>query len=347
MRTSQIICNITKMPNQKQDERSIIHQQNNSKDSAQTDFEYSLQGLVRTEVDRYRRKGVAWAAFSVVQSIAYFNFIAYMGQWIWPKIYSYIHVHQIAEWKFQILFSWFISISTLTMSNLFFYILYKSSHPIFEQYKILKNQQWPWQEDPVAWRELLYRSFKSISINNFVIVPSFLLLGAYLNNFQAEFSYSPEELPSVWTFVWQSYYWIVFEDVIFCISHRTLHRPWFYKPGEHAHPVEFIMGNILPLFIPGLILGKRVHFFTFMVIACHRIIAATTEHSGYDLPIKLYEILPFRSDSRYHDYHHAGNINGNYGASVVLSDFIMGYNHQYFRHLDTVVYKDKGTKKLD
>lgn len=188
------------------------------------------------------------------------------------------------------------------------------------------------------------------------------MIGTLINNFEPDYSYRLEDLPSTWTFVWQSYYWLVAEDVVFTLSHRTLHRPWFYKhihkqhhqythsvsiAGEHAHPVEFIMGNVLPIFIPGIILGKSVHAFTFMMIASHRIILSTTQHSGYDLPIKLFEIFPFRSDSRYHDYHHAVDINSNFGAIVVLSDYMMGYNHAYFKHLDTTVFKDKGNAKVE
>lgn len=65
-----------------------------------------------------------------------------------------------------------------------------------------------------------------------------------------------------------------------------------------------------------------------------RVFNTTFAHSGYDFPWDPTELFPFKSDARYHDYHHEGNINGNFGANTFLTDFVFGCNAQYFRHLD-------------
>jgi sterol desaturase/sphingolipid hydroxylase (fatty acid hydroxylase superfamily) len=71
-----------------------------------------------------------------------------------------------------------------------------------------------------------------------------------------------------------------------------------------------------------------------MAIGTQRVIGTTIGHCGYDFPWDPSELLPFRSSTRYHDYHHEGNINGNFGGGTYLIDWILGYNTQYFRHLD-------------
>ena len=51
--------------------------------------------------------------------------------------------------------------------------------------------------------------------------------------------------------------------------------------AEYAHPIEFIFGNMLPMAVPLMILGKKMHYFTFMAIGTEKIIGTTMDHSGY------------------------------------------------------------------
>jgi sterol desaturase/sphingolipid hydroxylase (fatty acid hydroxylase superfamily) len=103
--------------------------------------------------------------------------------------------------------------------------------------------------------------------------------------------------------------------------------------AAHAHPLEFVFGNLLPIGVPTMLLGKRMHFFTFLAIGTTRVIGTSVGHSGYDIEFEWTELFPFRSTTRYHDYHHEGNINANIANSTVLFDWVLGKNAQYYRHL--------------
>ncbi|MFM7858785.1 MAG: hypothetical protein ACKO96_44400, partial [Flammeovirgaceae bacterium] len=72
---------------------------------------------------------------------------------------------------------------------------------------------------------------------------------------------------------------------------------------------------------------------TFLAIGTTRVIGTSVGHSGYDIEFEWTELFPFRSTTRYHDYHHEGNINANIANSTVLFDWVLGKNAQYYRHL--------------
>ncbi len=67
---------------------------------------------------------------------------------------------------------------------------------------------------------------------------------------------------------------MILGDLTFYLSHRLLHHPWFYKhihkihhenkvtwfsAFSHAHPLEYLFGNILPGLVGSAILGNRMH----------------------------------------------------------------------------------------
>ena len=162
-------------------------------------------------------------------------------------------------------------------------------------------------------------TLKVVFLNNLVIVPAVLYLSVLINDYTTMQSFELADLPDTWTFLCQNYFCVIIEDLVFTLIHKTLHTPFFYKhvhkwhhtytmaiglSAEYAHPIEFIFGNMIPLGIPCMILGHKMHYYTFMVIGTQRIISTTMGHSGYDLPWDPTEILPFRSTTRYHDYHH-------------------------------------------
>lgn len=98
------------------------------------------------------------------------------------------------------------------------------------------------------------------------------------------------------------------EDFIFTLSHRMLHLPFFYKRfhkwhhkynvsvgicAEYAHPFEFIFGNSLPFALPCMILGSKMHVFTYIVWATYRVANTVYGHSGYDFDWVFSDLLPF------------------------------------------------------
>lgn len=173
------------------------------------------------------------------------------------------------------------NVSIFVLSNFFFMIIYKAEHPFFEQFKIQKDEPWPWQADPKQWRDTLNKTLKVVVFNNLVCLPTVLYLGAALHDFRSGTSFSVEDLPTSWTLLWQFYFIIFFEDLMFCLSHRLLHTRFLYKHvhklhhtytqpvglcAEYAHPLEFVFGNVLPIVLPMTLLGKSLHQFTFLAI---------------------------------------------------------------------------------
>ena len=43
--------------------------------------------------------------------------------------------------------------SVILLINFVYYFIYKYEFEFFEQFKIEKNQPWPWKTDPVGWRK--------------------------------------------------------------------------------------------------------------------------------------------------------------------------------------------------
>ncbi len=145
--------------------------------------------------------------------------------------------------------------------------------------------------------------------------------------------------------------------MIFVPVHMLMHSNMFYKHvhklhhtysqpvsiiSAHAHPIEFILGNLVPLGFASMLLGSRMHFFTFVAIGTTRILGTSIGHSGYDIEFEWTELFPFRSTTRYHDYHHEGNVKDNLADSTVIFDWIIGRNTNYYKHLQ----KLKKEKKL-
>jgi sterol desaturase/sphingolipid hydroxylase (fatty acid hydroxylase superfamily) len=134
------------------------------------------------------------------------------------------------------------------------------------------------------------------------------------------------------------------EDFTFNIGHRLLHRPFFYKhihkvhhshivtismAAHYAHPLEFLFGNVIPVAIPTLILGERMHMFTVFAWGFMRNCETMDGHSGYEFPWSPYQLLPFQPGYSYHAYHHSQNI-GNFSSFFTIWDTVLGTNKHYY-----------------
>ena len=52
--------------------------------------------------------------------------------------------------------------------------------------------------------------------------------------------------------------------------------------AEYAHPVEYLLGNIVPASAGMAILGKHVHLYTAMIFYVARAVDSVESHSGYN-----------------------------------------------------------------
>ena len=99
----------------------------------------------------------------------------------------------------------------------------------------------------------------------------------YVLNLPVDLDFTMEGIPDSYKLAGHILFCMLCEDMTFHCSHRLLHSkalyPYVHKLHHeykatfslatyYAHPVEFILGNIVPLALPVLILGKRMHFMT-------------------------------------------------------------------------------------
>lgn len=139
------------------------------------------------------------------------------------------------------------------------------------------------------------------------------------------FRISPQ-LPSLVSFLRDFAASMLIREAMFYYSHRILHMPRFYGPihkkhhkftapmaftAQYAHPIEHLIANISPIFVPSLIL--RSHIVVYWAFLGAELFETSTVHSGYDF---------FHGAARKHDVHHE-KFRLNFGVLGVL-DWLHG-----------------------
>jgi sterol desaturase/sphingolipid hydroxylase (fatty acid hydroxylase superfamily) len=221
------------------------------------------------------------------------------------------------------------------LPNLFFLILYKYDFDFFKKYKV-NHVNWPWQnENKEEWYTLLKSSIKLVMFNHFVVVPLLLLPNLIINKSPYRLD---DSFPSYTEYIIEVVFFIICDDFAFYWSHRFLHinsiYPLIHKihhryqntvsiAAEYAHPIEFLLGNVVPANIGAMILGKRVHIATIYIYLGVKLARTTEHHSGYEFPWCSLWFLPFAGTSSFHNYHHL-YFKGNYGGFFTFWDTITG-----------------------
>lgn len=296
-----------------------------------------------TEPIYYKRKGYG-KIISYFIIIIFFLFTPELGKIFWPR--------KLPE-NFR-LFNYLIILIThhsiFIVCNLTLYFIYKSESPFFERYKI-HNEIWPWKKDNQQWIKLLKETAYYLFINQFII-SSLANLIVFLREkpiIRMEFN----ELPNCFELLWQMNFLIICEDFFFYWSHRFLHikqlYPYIHKihhkftntigiSAENAHPIEFLLGNILPTQSGVLILGNKIHLYTNLLWIFIRVIKTTDAHSGYDFSWSPFSKLPFFSCSDFHNFHHL-KYKGNYGSFLTIWDTLCGTVNKEYK-----IFKNKREK---
>lgn len=101
----------------------------------------------------------------------------------------------------------------------------------------------------------------------------------------------------------------------------------------YAHPVEFVIGNVIPAMSSLMILKSRLHVISLVTWMTLRLIETNDGHSGYEFPISMFKAIPFMSDPSYHNYHHLKNI-GNYGSFTWIWDTIFQTNSEFYKYTE-------------
>jgi len=225
------------------------------------------------------------------------------------------------------------------LSNLVIWAIYYIELPFFERYKI-SREPWPWNKDKDEWRKLIKKTLLLVGANIFIVLPITLTVFLAINKWVIDHQFSVEDLPDTKTLIFTMIFCMISEDFTFYFSHNILHwrriYPYIHKvhhthistigiAAEYAHPIEFIFGNLLPATSGALILGKHMHFYTFLLWGMLRLGETLDGHSGYEFSWSPYRLLPFSTSASYHEFHHSYNV-GNYSSFFSLWDTVFGTN---------------------
>jgi sterol desaturase/sphingolipid hydroxylase (fatty acid hydroxylase superfamily) len=96
------------------------------------------------------------------------------------------------------------------------------------------------------------------------------------------------------------------EDAYYYVLHRIFHLRAFYKyhklhhrytinvsiAAEYTHPVDFLVVSLVSIAVGPLILGKSLHFYTWLLYFSLRTVESIDSHCGYEFPWSPVKCLP-------------------------------------------------------
>lgn len=247
-----------------------------------------------------KMKHLLEAYFSYLEKSPNKNFLLFLTTWL---------VIQISYWGF----------------SLPYYFIIKSK--ALEKYKIQPKVAWTEEEKKKAFKAVAF----NIGLLTLLLPAGPLLFG--LIPFP---KLTP--LPSWKSLALQVFGCQVIEDFTFYWSHRLLHAvPSLYKKyhkqhheftspfawtAAYAHPVDFLLGNVVPASAPILVMFPHpLVIWTWLVL---RLWYTTDVHCGYKFPWGLERFLGFvYAGPRHHDFHHQ-NFTGNFSSTLRYLDQIFG-----------------------
>jgi sterol desaturase/sphingolipid hydroxylase (fatty acid hydroxylase superfamily) len=94
------------------------------------------------------------------------------------------------------------------------------------------------------------------------------------------------------------------------------------------------------LFAGGLLLGKGIHFVSFITWGLVRILETHDAHGGYEFSWSPFRLVPLSTSATYHYYHHSHNI-GNYSTFFTIWDTVFGSNKAYYKYIAECEEKSK------
>lgn len=291
----------------------------------------------------------------LLAAVPYLSFIALLHY-----SYSYVYTKAFASppTNFSAFTDFFAPVNfiLLLVIHITFCSLYFFEFAWIERFRA-NSLEWPWKENPEQWKKMLPRLLKSYFWNQFVGLPILHLIALHFRPLRCD----PAEMPGFFRTLSCLIFFIFCEDFSFYWVHRLMHTPLLYRlihkthheiynvvylSYAHSHWIENILANFLPSYLGALILGDKVHLSTFAVWTSFRLFETSQNHSGYEFPWDFFQVIPYASDSSYHNYHHLLNI-GNYGSFSVIWDTIFRTNRDYFAKDVLDRSEDKAKSKQD
>ena len=203
--------------------------------------------------------------------------------------------------------------------------------PYFERFKIQKAKNYPLSTQlqvagGVLFAQVVYQG------------PFIVFNYYYFQYFGIPYNY--DSIPKWYNILWKLVGSLILEDAWHYWAHRALHHKFLYKhfhkqhhsftapfaiQAEYAHPFETIFTGI-GFFIPFALWCDHLTFLWIWMAV--RVAETTDVHSGYDIPISPFYLLPGYAGARVHDFHHF-NFEGNYAPTFVWWDQICGTDNYY------------------
>lgn len=299
----------------------------------------TVEKVFKNDTVRYVRKGYG----IIMAGIMTFAFFFILPSLIRNSLWDYVLSIGNKKWMYAIVV-YGVHEATFISSNLMMWMIYTQKIPFFEKYRINPDRKWPWEENPAQWKFVLRKSLKSLMISHLVIIPLAIFLDVQTGVVMRT---GLEDFPSCWEIILQITVFMFVEDFCFYWLHRTLHQKplytWIHKihheynnpigiSAEYAHPIEFVLANLIPTSMGSKILGSKVHLATYALWGALRIFETIDGHCGYEFSWSPYRLLPLSGSANYHNYHHTHNV-GNYGSFFMIWDLLMGTNKSYFSYL--------------
>jgi sterol desaturase/sphingolipid hydroxylase (fatty acid hydroxylase superfamily) len=235
---------------------------------------------------------------------------------------------------------WLANAAPTLLGNLAFAALYAGGFAWAERHRI-GAAPWPWRarepEKRAAFWRLLRRSLGLVALN-LAFLPVMLSVPYLLHaDHLRAFSLAGAELPSLPSLLLQLAVCFALEDAVFYLVHRALHDSRVYAvchkihhewatpivlASEHAHVLEFVVSNGLPMLAGPLLL--RAHTLTYAVFVFVRVATSVDNHCGYAFPWSPVRLLPFGSTAESHDFHHARGIDAVFTSQFAVLDVLLG-----------------------
>lgn len=291
--------------------------------------------LLAWELGKYAKRGY-WNIPALLTFISFFIYFPQLLFYIlscFPDISLYL-TYTIGTYT--------VHMAAYLLGNSAFFIMYYLNWPMFERFKI-SSEPWPWQSNPdfpKAFKDLL----KLALFNQIITVPITLFFTGLKTKYQVNLIQ-----PELQETILQIGIFILIEDFCFYWSHRVLHIPFLYKrihkthheynvsisaAAEYAHPLEYLLGNSLPLAAGPFIYGQgKIHIVTWLTWVFFRTLTTCEGHSGYEVPWSPFRYLPLNTNSSYHDYHHLTN-QGNFSSFTIIWDTLMQTNKKFWKSVD-------------
>jgi sterol desaturase/sphingolipid hydroxylase (fatty acid hydroxylase superfamily) len=306
----------------------------------------SISNLIQYELKRYKSKGygliLAW-----IGAISYIHFFPNLLKHYWPE--NIKNPGLFYGLSIYIFFN-----LTLLLTNLEYFFYYSLEHPFLERYKTTPDP-WPWKQNKEKWNTQLKKAIKTVCFNSLILLPLFLLPNIITD--ECPHRYDRESLPGLYEIISQIAICMIIEDFFFYLSHRLLHTDYFYSKihkihhefkesvsisAIYAHPIEYIMGNILPSSIAPLLLGNKMHMMTYLVYIVMVLHESHDGHSGYSFSWCPHRVIPMTFDADFHIFHH-WKFRGNYANYFSLWDKFFGTVNKtfldYFNNKEAYVRK--------